>query len=125
MENIDSVYQTLNAIRNTGVQISIDDFGTGYSSLSHLKRLPIDAIKIDRSFIRDLISDSDDAAIVTAMLAMGRTMGMKVVAEGVMTRQQADFLVTKGCDQLHGFYFCPPVSADDLETAITEGRFVS
>jgi diguanylate cyclase (GGDEF)-like protein/PAS domain S-box-containing protein len=118
MENIETAQQTLEEIRKLGVLISIDDFGTGYSSLAHLKKLPIDALKIDKSFISDLGKDPDDAAIVTATIAMAKSMDLKVVAEGVETQEQVDFLANLQCDELQGFYFSEALSVSKLEKAI-------
>jgi EAL domain-containing protein (putative c-di-GMP-specific phosphodiesterase class I) len=121
MENLEFVEQTLLGVRESGVQISIDDFGTGYSSLAHLKRLPIDTLKIDKSFIQDVCENSDDAAIVVATIAMAKTMKLKVVAEGVETRDQAEFLVARQCDELQGYYFSRPLPAAELETHLRQG----
>jgi len=109
MEDIDIASSTMRALHCSGIHISIDDFGTGYSSLSHLKRFPINTVKIDRSFIRDITTDTDDAAIVGAIIAMAHNMGLKVIAEGVETQQQLDFLHSMQCDEVQGFLFSPPV----------------
>ncbi|MBR2513314.1 MAG: EAL domain-containing protein [Halomonas sp.] len=105
----------LQTLRGLGYAIAIDDFGTGYSSLGYLKRLPVDKIKLDRAFIRELPNDQADAAIVTAVLAMAEGMGLEVVAEGVETKEQCEFLVDAGCTQVQGFYFARPLPADELE----------
>jgi diguanylate cyclase (GGDEF)-like protein/PAS domain S-box-containing protein len=125
MENIESAQQTLTEIRKLGVLISIDDFGTGYSSLAHLKKLPIDALKIDRSFISDLGKDPDDVAIVTATIAMARSMDLKVVAEGVETQEQVDFLTNLKCEELQGFYFSKALPASELEQALRLGQWLN
>jgi diguanylate cyclase (GGDEF)-like protein/PAS domain S-box-containing protein len=123
MENIESAQHILTAIRKLGVMISIDDFGTGYSSLAHLKKLPIDALKIDKSFISDVGKDPDDAAIVTATIAMAKSMDLKVVAEGVETQEQVDFLTNLACDELQGFYFSEALPACRLEEALRLGQW--
>ncbi|AVI61766.1 putative bifunctional diguanylate cyclase/phosphodiesterase [Halomonas sp. GFAJ-1] len=105
----------LQTLRGLGYAIAIDDFGTGYSSLGYLKRLPVDKIKLDRAFIRELPNDQADAAIVTAVLAMAEGMGLEVVAEGVETKEQCEFLVDAGCTQVQGFYFARPLPAYELE----------
>jgi diguanylate cyclase (GGDEF)-like protein/PAS domain S-box-containing protein len=121
MENLESAERTLLGIRESGVGISIDDFGTGYSSLAHLKRLPIDALKIDRSFVQDVSANPEDGAIVVATIAMAKTMKLKVVAEGVETREQADFLIAQGCDELQGYFFSRPLPAAELEERLRAG----
>ena len=105
----------LQALRELGYSIAIDDFGTGYSSLAYLKRLPVDKIKLDRAFIRELPNDQADAAIVTAVLAMAKGMELKVIAEGVETQAQCQFLVKAGCTMVQGFYFAKPLPASELE----------
>lgn len=114
MSKQDMILISLNELKALGVQISIDDFGTGYSSLSYLKRLPIDKIKVDQSFVRDIATDANDAAIVTAIIAMGHGLNLGVIAEGVETRAQLDFLVGKGCHRVQGYYFSEPVAAEAI-----------
>lgn len=109
MQNIDVAASTLRGLHCCGMRISIDDFGTGYSSLNHLKRFPINTVKVDRTFVRDITSDPDDAAIVSAIISMSHNMGLKVIAEGVETRGQLDILRELQCDEIQGFLFSPPV----------------
>ena len=109
MDDIDAAATTLRLLHKAGMKISIDDFGTGYSSLNHLKRFPISSVKIDRSFIRDITTDSDDAGIIKAIITMAHDMGLRVVAEGVETQAQLAFLGNLHCDEFQGFLFSPPV----------------
>jgi EAL domain-containing protein (putative c-di-GMP-specific phosphodiesterase class I) len=115
MQNVEAVVSTLKRFRDTGIRLSIDDFGTGYSSLSYLKRFPIDALKIDRSFIREVTTNADDAALATSIILMGRSLKLKVVAEGVETASQLSFLRIMQCDEAQGFLFSQPVPAEDAE----------
>ena len=113
MENADQAIHTLTALSAMGVELSIDDFGTGYSSLSYLKRFPIDWLKIDQSFVRDISADADDEAIVTAIIAMAHGLHVRVVAEGVETAEQLEFLRQHGCEAYQGYYFSGPLQADE------------
>ena len=106
--------ETLNKLRGLGIQLAIDDFGTGYSSLSYLKKLPINKLKIDRSFIRDIETDPDDAAIVKSIVALGKALNLKVLAEGVEDKHQEDFLINEGCDIAQGYYYSKPVEASQI-----------
>jgi diguanylate cyclase (GGDEF)-like protein len=114
MNNADSTKSILNTLRERGVQVAIDDFGTGYSSLSYLTRFPIDILKIDQSFVRQIADSEGDTSIVTAIIGMGQSLKMLVVAEGVETEEQAEFLRANRCDQAQGFYFCRPVAAEEF-----------
>jgi diguanylate cyclase (GGDEF)-like protein/PAS domain S-box-containing protein len=120
IENIDSTIAMLNELHGMGIHISIDDFGTGYSSLAYLKRFPIDTLKIDRVFVRDITTDVDDKAIVTAIISMSRSLGYSVTAEGVDTKEQLTFLRLQGCDELQGYYLSPPLSTGELEMWLGE-----
>lgn len=110
--------ETLSAL---GLKIALDDYGTGFSSLSYLKRLPIDIIKIDRSFISDLRNQTNDAAIVASTIALGHNLGLTVIAEGVETREQVIYLRTAGCDEVQGFYFQKPAAADEIRALLEPG----
>jgi diguanylate cyclase (GGDEF)-like protein/PAS domain S-box-containing protein len=114
IEDSRSVADVLEELKDIGVFLALDDFGTGYSSLSHLKRFPIDTLKIDQSFVRDLTVDEDDAGIVTAVIGMGKSLHMRVVAEGVETREQLEILQEHGCPQGQGYFFCRPVPAEEF-----------
>ncbi len=120
MRDIDSTVETLNEFKELGLAISIDDFGTGYSSLSYLTRFPIDTLKIDQSFVRDLHIDSDDAAICAAILAMARKLNLNVVAEGVEIDEQLQFLRSHGCNQIQGYLYSKPLPPADLERLMDE-----
>jgi sensor c-di-GMP phosphodiesterase-like protein len=98
--------------KDIGLMISMDDFGTGYSSLSYLKRFPIDILKIDQSFVRDLTVDYDDAAIVKAIISLGKSLDLKVVAEGIETQEQALFLKKEGCDLGQGYFYSKPLERE-------------
>ena len=114
MQNVERADKVLAAIKRIGVRLAIDDFGVGYSSLSHLKRFPIDTLKVDRSFIRDIPQDSDDKAITEAIIAMGKSLNLTVVAEGVETLEQETFLRDHACDETQGFYFSRPIANDQF-----------
>jgi EAL domain-containing protein (putative c-di-GMP-specific phosphodiesterase class I) len=113
-QNVERAINLLDEIQDRGVRLAIDDFGTGYSSMSLMKQFPIDTIKIDRSFVRDLAENSQDRAIATAIISMGKALGLTVVAEGVETTEQDAFLRSHSCDELQGFLFSKPVPADDI-----------
>jgi EAL domain-containing protein (putative c-di-GMP-specific phosphodiesterase class I) len=115
MQNAEHSIHTLWGLKKHGVRISMDDFGTGYSSLNYLKRFPIDRIKLDQSFVRDLPVDKDDAAIAMAVIAMGRSLELTVIAEGVETEEQLEFLRTHQCDQLQGFLLSTPLPAEAFQ----------
>jgi EAL domain-containing protein (putative c-di-GMP-specific phosphodiesterase class I) len=114
MRNVSRAVRVLDAIQSRGIRLAIDDFGTGYSSMSLMKQFPIDTIKIDRSFVRDLPSDSEDRAIAQAIIGMGKALGMTVVAEGVETAEQEAFLRGHACDEMQGFVFSKAVPPQQL-----------
>jgi diguanylate cyclase (GGDEF)-like protein/PAS domain S-box-containing protein len=114
MQDPERTVATLHAIKQMGVRLAIDDFGTGYSSLAQLKRFPIDTLKVDRSFVRDISTNPEDQAITAAIIAMGRTLSLTVVAEGVETKEQKSFLQARECDQMQGYYFSKPVPASQF-----------
>jgi diguanylate cyclase (GGDEF)-like protein/PAS domain S-box-containing protein len=121
MQEAGSTIAVLRELRNIGVHLALDDFGTGYSSLSYLQRFPIDTLKIDQSFVRDLASDADDANIVSAVIGMGNSLHMRVIAEGIETREQLEFLKQHGCPVGQGFYFSRPVPAAEFATLLQSG----
>jgi diguanylate cyclase (GGDEF)-like protein len=125
MTNLDSAVRTLSAFQNSGIRISVDDFGTGFSSLAYLKRLPIDVLKIDRSFVHDATTDPDDAALVMAIITLAHNLRLKVVAEGVETEEQLRFLHLLRCDEIQGYLFSKPLPADEFKRLFAEGQFVS
>lgn len=114
MHDVDGAVEKLLAIKEMGVRLAIDDFGTGYSSLAQLKRFPIDTLKVDRSFIREIPHDVEDEAITEAIIAMGRTLGVTVVAEGVETPAQQRFLLRRGCHEMQGYLFGKPAHPDAI-----------
>ena len=114
MRNAEYTIDVLERLHDMGIHLSIDDFGTGYSSLGYLKRFPVDSLKVDRSFILDAPQDTDDAAITQAIIAMSHSLGLKVVAEGVETEEQLEFLRALKCDQVQGYIFSEPLLADEF-----------
>ncbi len=114
MQDSKAMAAVLQTLKDMGVHLTLDDFGTGYSSLSHLRRFPIDTLKIDQSFVRNIAVDADDASIVSAVISMGESLHMEVVAEGVETREQLTFLQEQSCPEGQGFLFGRPVPAGDF-----------
>ncbi len=115
MHNAERSIEKLNEIKALGIRIAIDDFGTGYSSLSQLKKFPVDTLKVDRSFIREIETDEEDRAITQAIITMGKTLGLTIVAEGVETAEQQTFLSNHACDEIQGYYFSKPIPCADFE----------
>ncbi|AOZ11955.1 GGDEF-domain containing protein [Pseudomonas lundensis] len=122
MEDISTAAQHLLSLRRSGALIAIDDFGTGYSSLSYLKSLPLDKIKIDKSFVQDLIDDDDDATIVRAIIQLGRSLGMQVIAEGVETLEQETYVINEGCHEGQGYLYSKPLPARELSVFLKQGQ---
>ncbi len=114
MHSADSSVGVLKELKAMGVKLAIDDFGTGYSSLSYLRRFPVDRLKIDHSFVADVESDDDAASLVASIIALGRSLGLNLVAEGVESPGQADFLRNMACERVQGFHFFRPVAADKI-----------
>lgn len=114
LKNVDNAVQTMQTLKDIGIGFSIDDFGIGYSSLAYLKRLPLDQIKIDRSFVRDIVDDPDDRAIVQAIISLAHSLGLRVIAEGVETDPQKDFLAANNCDAYQGFLFHRPIPIEEF-----------
>ena len=121
MDNPEHAVTLLNRLKDRGIHLAMDDFGTGYSSLAYLKHFPIDVLKIDQSFVRDIGTDADDMAISRAIIAMAKNLSLTVIAEGVETVEQLDFLRQNGCDAYQGFHFNRPVPAEAM-TALLQAR---
>lgn len=122
MHNAEAAIATLLALRGLGIQLSIDDFGTGYSSLSYLKQFPINKLKVDQSFVRNMVSNSNDASITKTVILLGQSLSLKVIAEGVETAEQLAMLKEFGCDEVQGYFFSKPVPAADLEKLLHQGK---
>jgi EAL domain-containing protein (putative c-di-GMP-specific phosphodiesterase class I) len=122
MEDAGRTTEILRALKDRRIHLSIDDFGTGYSSLNYLRHFPIDRIKLDRSFVADLAGNPDGAALIEAIILMGRGLRLKVMAEGVESREQLEFLKLHGCDEAQGFFFARPLAAEALSAVLAEGR---
>jgi len=121
-DNLQDVIVKMGALRARGVGFSLDDFGTGYSSLSYLKRLPLDQLKIDQSFVADVLTDPNDASIAQTIVALGRGLGLAVIAEGVETEAQKNFLLQAGCETYQGYLFSKPIPADQFDRYIQSLR---
>jgi diguanylate cyclase (GGDEF)-like protein/PAS domain S-box-containing protein len=120
VENVDTIVHKMTQLKAKGVHFSLDDFGTGFSSLSYLKRLPIDQLKIDQSFVRDILSDPNDASIARTIIALGNSLGLSVIAEGVETEAQRLFLITNGCHNYQGYLFSRPIPISDFEPLLLQ-----
>nr|WP_246752963.1 EAL domain-containing protein [Sinorhizobium sp. BG8] len=118
MEDVPQAVATMRRLADLGVELAIDDFGTGYSSLSALKRFPVGRLKIDRSFVKDLPDATDDGAIAKAIISLAHTLQLRVIAEGVETREQMDFLRQSGCDEIQGYYLSRPIAPRALEALL-------
>jgi len=125
MHNVESAVVTLNKLKHMGIKLSIDDFGTGYSSLNYLKRFPIDFLKIDKSFVKDITSDSDDAAIACSIIALAHSLRLKVIAEGVETEDQLAYLASHSCDAIQGYYFSRPMLPAQCEQFFLDDKRLS
>jgi EAL domain-containing protein (putative c-di-GMP-specific phosphodiesterase class I) len=119
------VVDTFLRIQALGARLVFDDFGTGYASLSYLKKFPLDGLKIDRSFVLDLLTDSDDAAIVSSTVGLGKQLGLSVIAEGIETRATADLLVSMGCEEGQGYFFGKPMPVEAFEAQFLREREVA
>ncbi len=113
--NVEDIIEKMSALKAEGIGFSLDDFGTGYSSLSYLKRLPLDQLKIDQSFVRDVLSDTNGSAIAKTIIALARSLGLGVIAEGVETAAQRDFLAGAGCNAYQGYFFSRPLAIEGFE----------
>jgi len=122
MNDPEGAARTLHDLKESGVQLSMDDFGTGYSSLGYLKRFPIDTLKIDRTFVRDISTDADDATLTRAIINLAQNLRLNVVAEGVETEAQLAFLCLNGCDEMQGYLFARPTTAEECGRMLSEGR---
>jgi EAL domain-containing protein (putative c-di-GMP-specific phosphodiesterase class I) len=121
VKDVEGTVEKMTALQSHGVGFSLDDFGTGYSSLSYLKRLPLDQLKIDQSFVRDLMTDANDASIARTVITLGHSLGLTVIAEGVETAAQRDFLALQGCDAYQGYLFGRPMPIMEFEKTLLAG----
>jgi EAL domain-containing protein (putative c-di-GMP-specific phosphodiesterase class I) len=123
MQDEKTVLSGLKKLKEIGIRLTIDDFGSGFSSLSYLKKLPLNRIKIDRSVVQDMLIDPDKRAMVSAIIATAQSLGLRVTAVGVETKEQLDFLRMQGCDEVQGYLFSPPAPADELIRLFRSGDF--
>jgi len=124
MTNPEKAIEILTEINGLGIELAVDDFGTGYSSLAYLKKLPINKLKIDQSFVRNLPDDEEDSAIAKAVIALANSLNLKIIAEGVETKEQKDFIVKSGCANIQGYYYSRPVSAKDMEVLLLKDKMI-
>ncbi|HEY0905878.1 MAG TPA: EAL domain-containing protein, partial [Methylophilus sp.] len=120
VDNVEDIIHKMTALKQIGIHFSLDDFGTGYSSLSYLKRLPFDQLKIDQSFVRDMLHGSEEQSIVNAIIALGQSLRLEVLAEGVETAEQLQMLHTLGCQSFQGYYFTRPVPLSQFEQLLIQ-----
>jgi EAL domain-containing protein (putative c-di-GMP-specific phosphodiesterase class I) len=120
VDDVEDIIVKMNALKALGVSFSLDDFGTGYSSLSYLKRLPLSQLKIDRSFVQDVLTDPSDAVIARTIVALGHSLGLSVIAEGVETAEQRDVLASMECDAFQGYLYSRPVPIDAFVSAAAQ-----
>jgi EAL domain-containing protein (putative c-di-GMP-specific phosphodiesterase class I) len=123
VDNVQEIVATMNTLKALGITFSLDDFGTGYSSLQYLKKLPLDQLKIDQSFVRDLVDDDSDKAIVLTVINMAKSLGLNVIAEDVETEDQRQFLLKNGCENYQGYLFSKPVSINEFEALLRKTDF--
>jgi EAL domain-containing protein (putative c-di-GMP-specific phosphodiesterase class I) len=121
MKHADSTIAMLKALKCIGVRLTVDDFGTGYSSLSYLRQFPVDSLKVDQSFVHEISAHTDEGAIASAVISMGSSLKKRVIAEGVETQEQLDFLTAEGCQEAQGYFFSHPVPADVCATLLAAG----
>jgi EAL domain-containing protein (putative c-di-GMP-specific phosphodiesterase class I) len=121
MQDVDNTIECLHNLKQLGIKLSIDDFGTGYSSLSYLKRFPINKLKIDQSFIHDITHDADDEKIVRAVIGLAQAMNLTVIAEGVETQEQLNFLRRHQCDEMQGYWYSKPLPAVEMAKLLKQG----
>jgi diguanylate cyclase (GGDEF)-like protein/PAS domain S-box-containing protein len=122
MNNADEFVATLKKLKDAGIKLAIDDFGTGYSSLNYLKRMPVDRLKVDQSFVRDINKDPESATVTEAIISLGHSLKLKVIAEGVESAEQLEFLRLRGCDEFQGYYFSRPIAAEQFTALLKKGR---
>jgi EAL domain-containing protein (putative c-di-GMP-specific phosphodiesterase class I) len=125
MDNVQHAINVMMGLKELGIDLSIDDFGKGYSSLGYLKKFPISTLKIDKSFISDLGMDMNGEAIIEAIIAMSKALGLKTIAEGVETVAQRDYLNKRGCDEVQGFLYSKPVTANDISQLFNQCEIIS